>query len=352
MATLPTLGYDSFDQNLNAYITFKYTDAASQAVAQQEIASKVLQKMHAEFYGQVPFPQFQQELQETEPTWGGPLLYFSLSKFSNDDTDNLPVPTDALEAIFRCAGLDIYGCQPNDVDRVYTDLLSHQNGGTPGSQLTDEDVATYGNIITYIVSYQGKTFDDVKAYMESTFNTVSDYAKQDLLAMIDPELNPRPYYYAEDTEYFQNREKLLPIESDDQYYREHVIPSIGVGKYNAADNVGRYRYVTGKGGEYYITVHYNQFLRVDALIQAASSPGNITQQEVISWMNLYIDKTSPSYDPNFYSEIEDLAQIAGVVAADLLNIASLDPTQLTLVLSQLNDVFLTILANPPPSIGK
>ena len=47
---------------------------------------------------QVPFPQFQQELLQTDPVWGGPSLYFTLSEFTSDDTDNLPVPTDALEA--------------------------------------------------------------------------------------------------------------------------------------------------------------------------------------------------------------------------------------------------------------
>ena len=113
--------------------------------------------MRSNYRDQVPFPEFQQALMQTDPVWGGPSLYFTLSKFTTDDTDNLPVPTDALEAIFRCAGLDISDCQPNDIDRIYTDLLSHQNGGTAGSQLDDNDVAGYGGIITYIATHQGNT---------------------------------------------------------------------------------------------------------------------------------------------------------------------------------------------------
>ena len=89
------------------------------------------------------------------------------------------------------------------------------------------------------------------AYIESISGSLSDYAQKDLLAMIDPTHNPRPYNYAEDMEYFRNDQGLLPNHSEDpQYYREHVIPSLGVGKYNDSDNVGRYRYVSEKEGKF------------------------------------------------------------------------------------------------------
>lgn len=341
----PVLGYDSFTKNLTAWINFKYTDKASKDVAQKEIGSKVLKMMGEWKENQVPFPEFQKELLKTDPIWGGPLVYFSLAKDSTDESDNLPVPTDAVEAIYRCAGLDILDAQPNTIDRIYTALLSHQNGGTPGDQLTSDDVDFYENIIQYISTHQGKTVAAVKAYISSLMSSLSDYAKADVLSIIDPEHNPRPYNYAEDTEYFRNDQKLLPLHTDDpQYYREHVIPSLGVGKYNGSDSVGRYRYVSGKGGEMYVTVHYNQFLQVDELAAAAKKPGGLTTQDISDYINIYTNPKSPSYDPFFYKEIEDLAQISGVTAWYLLN----DPSDQ--VLTQVTNVFLTIAANPPPPI--
>lgn len=349
--TPPVLGYASFDKNLSAWINYKYTDAASKAVAQKEVVGQILELMHRHFEGQQPFPVFQQELLKTEPVWGGPLVYFTLSVDSTDSSDNLPVPTDAVEAIYRCAGLNIFDAQPNIIDRIYTELLSHQNGGTAGSQLSDSDVATYEQVIDYISTHQGKTVADVEAYINSITGTLSDYAQQDIQAIVDPLHYPRPYNYGEDTEYFRNDQKLLPLHPEDaQYYREHVIPSMGVGRYMGSDSVGRYRYVSGKGGEIYMTVHYNQFARVNQLAAAAGKSGGLTADDVAAWIKLYTDPASHFYDPMFYREIEDVAQISGVATMDLLNLGTLAPAKQTQVLAQVTDVFLTIAANPPPPI--
>ena len=233
------LDYPSFDKNLNAWIAFKFTDAASKIVAQEEITKQIVNMKNQAVQNGVPFSDFQKQLLQNDPVWGGPALYFTLSKMGTGHSDNLPVPTDALEAIFRCAGLDIANCQPGSVQSIYTSLISHQNGGTAGSQLSQGDIAIYSEIIHYIASYQGKTVNDVIAYMTSVMKTASSFAQQDLLAIMDPEQHPRPYHYGEDIEYFRNDQKLLPLHAEDpQYYREHVIPSLGIGKYLSADNVG------------------------------------------------------------------------------------------------------------------
>ena len=103
-------------------------------------------------------------------------------------------------------------------------------------------------------------------------------------------------------------------------------------------------------GEFYVTVHYNEFLRVDQLMVAAKK-GNLVKDDVLTWMNLYTDIKSALYDAQFYKKLQDLAQIAGISTLDLVNLETLSEAKLAQVLAQLTAVFLTILANPPPVIA-
>ena len=90
---------------------------------------------------------------------------------------------------------------------------------------------------------------------------------------------------------------------------------------------------------------------MDQLFPAAEKAGGITQDDFSGWISLYTNAASPSYDPHFYKEIQDLGQIAGVAGSDLLNLSSLSPEKLTDVLSRVTNVFLIIQANPPPVLN-
>ena len=56
---------------------------------------------------------------------------------------------------------------------------------------------------------------------------------------------------------FQNRERLLPIKTDREYYHEYVVRTPGLR------DVGPQRLILGKDGEvYYTPDHYDSFIRI------------------------------------------------------------------------------------------